>query len=326
MRIEGRSYLEIQEAGGGIYSTVRRTREASDEELLQGARERLRRLLSFGVTTCEAKSGYSLDVEGEIRLLRLLYRLAQEGPWDIAPTLLIHAVPEERRTRREVYIEEVITELIPRVAREGLAESCDVFCDKGAFTIEETRAILQAAKEHGLSLRLHADQIADTGAAILAAELGAKTADHLERVSPNGIAAMAESGTVAVLLPGAALCLKDPWPPARALIKAGVPVALGTDLNPGSSMTESLPLMMSLACTQMRMRVEEAWLAVTRIAAESLGRPSAGRLAPGSRADLVIWDCDDYRYVPYHFGVNLVRTVIAGGGVVYEAPPTSSRT
>jgi imidazolonepropionase len=319
MRIEGSTYLEIQAAGGGIYSTVRHTRAATDDALLKGARERLERLLSFGVTTCEAKSGYLLDVEGELRLLRIIRRLAAEGPWRLSPTLLVHVLPEDRREARARYVDEVVSELIPRVVAEGLAESCDVFCDRGAFTIEETRAILTVAKARGLALRLHADQIADTGAAALAAEMGARTADHLERVSTEGIAALAAAGTTAVLLPGAALCLADPWPPARALLKAGVPVALGTDLNPGSSMTESLPLMMSLACTQLRMRVEEAWLAVTRVAADSLGRADAGRLEPGSRADLVLWGCDDYRHVPYHVGGNHVRTVVIGGEVAFEA-------
>lgn len=319
MRVEGRSYLEIQDAGGGIYSTVRQTKAANDDTLLKGARERLERLLSFGVTTCEAKSGYALDVEGELRLLRLIRRLAAEGPWGLSPTLLVHALPEERRGERAAYVEEVVRDLIPRVVEERLAESCDVFCDQGAFTIDETRTILSAAKARGLALRLHADQIADTGAAALAAELGARSADHLERVSAEGVAALAASETTAVLLPGAALCLNDPWPPARALLKAGVPVALGTDLNPGSSMTESLPLMMSLACTQMRMRVEEAWLAVTRVAADSLGRADAGRLEPGSRADLVLWGCDDFRHVPYHLGVNHVRTVVVAGEVAFEA-------
>jgi imidazolonepropionase len=319
MRVEGRTYLEIQEAGGGIYSTVRHTRAATDDALLKGARERLERLLSFGVTTCEAKSGYLLDVEGELRLLRIIRRLAVEGPWGISPTLLIHVPPEDRRDDRAGYVAEVVRDLIPRVAAEGLAESCDVFCDRGAFSIDETRAILTAARAKGLALRLHAEQIADTGAAKLAAELGARSADHLERISADGIAAMAAAGTTAVLLPGAALCLNDPWPPARALIEAGVPVALGTDLNPGSSMTESLPLMMSLACTQLRMRVEEVWLAVTRVAADSLGRADAGRLEPGSRADLVLWGCDDYRHVPYHLGVNHVHTVVVAGEVAYEA-------
>jgi imidazolonepropionase len=318
MRVEGRTYLEIQEAGGGIYSTVRQTKAATDDALLKGAHERLERLLSFGVTTCEAKSGYALDVEGEIRLLRIIRRLATEGPWSLSPTLLVHALPEERRADRAGYVEDVVNELVPRVAQEGLAESCDVFCDRGAFTIDETRAILTAARAKGLALRLHADQIADTGAAALAAELGARSADHLERISDGGIAALAGAGTTAVLLPGAALCLNDPWPPARALLRAGVPVALGTDLNPGSSMTESLPLMMSLACTQLRMRVEDAWLAVTRVAADSLGRPDAGRLEPGSRADLVLWGCDDYRHVPYHLGVNHVRTVVIAGEVAFE--------
>jgi imidazolonepropionase len=318
MRIEGRTYLEIQAAGGGIYATVRATRGASDAELLAGARQRLMRLLRMGVTTCEAKSGYALDVAGELRLLGLIKQLAREGPWDLSPTLLVHALPEDRREDRAGYVDEVCRDLVPRAAREGLCESVDVFCDRGAFTIEETRRILAAARAAGLMTRLHADQLACTGAAALAAEAGARSADHLERIDEAGIAALARARTTAVLLPGAALCLHDPWPPARALLDAGVPVALGTDLNPGSSMTESTPLMMSLACTALRMRVEEAWLAVTRVPAESLERRDAGRVACGGRADLVVWSCADYRHVPYHLGANHVRTVLCGGEIAWN--------
>ncbi|HEY3352028.1 MAG TPA: amidohydrolase family protein, partial [Polyangia bacterium] len=226
-------------------------------------------------------------------------------------------IPADRQAGRAAYVDEICRELVPRAAREALAESCDVFCDQGAFTIDETRRILAAARAAGLARRLHADQLACTGAAALAAEAGARSADHLERVDAAGIAALAHARTTAVLLPGAALCLRDPWPPARALLDAGVPVALGTDLNPGSSMTESPSLMMSLACTALRMRVEEAWLAVTRVPADSLERPDAGRVAPGARADLVVWSCDDYRHVPYHLGANHVRTVLCGGAIAW---------
>ena len=307
LRMAGQSYEEVAALGGGILSTVRATRAASDEALLGAARTRLARMLAYGVTACEGKSGYSLDVEGEKRLLRLLRELG------CLPTLLAHVVPPEHK--REDYLRLFIEELIP----SGLAEFCDVFCDRGAFTLSETHRILEAARAAGLGLRVHAEQLSYTGAAELAAELGAASADHLEFVSPAGIEALAASGTVAVLLPGAALTLRARWPPARRMIDEGVTVALGTDCNPGTSMTEALPLMMTIGCTQMGMTVEEAWRAVTVNAARSLRRDDIGRLAPGCRADVAVFDFSDWRSLPYHFGPPLCWLVIKDGRIAYRA-------
>jgi imidazolonepropionase len=307
LRMAGKSYDEIAALGGGILATVRATRAAPAETLLRGARERLRRMVAYGVTTCEGKSGYALDLEGEKRILRMLRELG------CVPTLLAHVVPPDHS--RSDYLRMFIEELIPA----GLADFCDVFCDRGAFSLPETRRILEAARAAGLGLRVHAEQITHTGAAELAAELGAASADHLELVSPAGIEALAEAGTVAVLLPGAALTLRAPWPPARRMIDAGVTVALGTDCNPGTSMTESLPLMMTLGCTQMRMTVEEAWRAVTVNAARSLRRDDIGRLCPGCRADIAIFDFGDWRALPYHFGPPLAWLVLKDGRIAYRA-------
>jgi len=307
MRMAGTSYEEIAALGGGILSTVRATRAASDEALLAAAKTRLLRMLAYGVTTCEGKSGYALDIEGEKRLLRLLRELG------CVPTLLAHMVPPEHN--RQDYLRLFIDELIP----SGLAEFCDVFCDRGAFTLAETRRILEAARAAGLGLRVHAEQLSYTGAAELAAELGAASADHLEFVSPAGIEALAASGTVAVLLPGAALTLRAPWPPARRMIDAGVTVALGTDCNPGTSMTEALPLMMTLGCTQLGMTVEETWRAVTVNAARSLLRDDIGRLSPGCRADIAIFDFSDWRSLPYHFGPPQAWLVYKDGRTAFRA-------
>jgi imidazolonepropionase len=317
MKAAGRSYLEIHQAGGGIFSTVRATRAASFEELAATCRRNLSALLSWGVTTCEAKSGYALDTDGEIRLLEVLRTVGECHPVDLAPTLLgAHALPPEFAGRRGDYVACVVEEMIPRAAREGLARFCDVYCEEGAFTPEEVTAIFAAARNAGLGLRLHAEQFTDQRGAVLAAELGAASADHLETLGPDGVRALGGSSTVAVLLPGAALSCRCPWPPARALLDAGAKVALGTDLNPGSSMTSALPLMMSLACMQLRMTCEEVWRAVTVEAARSLGSHDLGRVAPGCLADLVIFEAPDYRYVPYHYGENHARAVLKRGQVV----------
>jgi imidazolonepropionase len=303
----GKSYEEIAMLGGGILATVRATRAASTASLVASARTRLARMRAHGVTACEGKSGYSLDIEGELRLLRIVNEIG------CVPTLLAHVVPPE--IPRDQYVARFIGELIP----SGMARFCDVFCDRGAFTLRETRRILEAAKAAGLGLRVHAEQLSYTGAAELAAELGAASADHLELVSPAGIEALARSQTVAVLAPGAALTMRAPWPPARRLIDAGVAVALATDCNPGTSMTESLPLMMTLGCTQMGMTVEEAWRAVTVHAARSLGLDDVGRLAPGCRADIAIFDMTDWRALPYHFGSPAAWMVFKDGRPVYRA-------
>jgi len=317
MKAQGKTYLEIHKAGGGILSTVEATRRASFEELAAGCAANLSRLLAWGVTTIEGKSGYALEPEGELRLLEVLRTVAACHAVDVVPTLLgAHALPPEHAGDREGYLRLVVEEMVPRAAREGLAQFCDAYCEDGAFSAEEVRRIFAAARAHGLGLRLHAEQFTDQGGASVAAEAGAASADHLEAISTAGVEQLARAGTTAVLLPGAALTCRCPWPPARDLIDAGVPVALGTDLNPGSSMTASLPLMMSLACMQMRVSVDEAWRAVTVEAARSLQRDDIGRLAPGCRADLVLFDVPDYRYVPYHYGENHARLVLKSGRVV----------
>ncbi|MDY0004998.1 MAG: amidohydrolase family protein, partial [Polyangia bacterium] len=237
---------------------------------------------------------------------------------DLSTTLLgAHAQPPEYADNRDGYVELVARQMVPEAAREGLAEAVDVYCDEGAFTAEESSRILTAARQHGLVPRIHAGQFADLGGAGLAAGLSAVSADHLEAVSAGDRALMAASGTVAVILPGAALTLRCPWPDVRALREAGVGIALGTDLNPGTSMTANLPLMMSLGCMQLGMTVEEAWWAVTRMSAVAALRPEAGVLRPGGAADLVIWDCAHYAALPYRLGANLTRTVIKHGRVAF---------
>ncbi len=319
LRARGATYQEIAAAGGGIRSTVQATRAASEAELVRSAAGRLAQLMRHGVTTAEAKSGYALETDGELKMLRVIRHLDRGLPMNLSPTLLgAHIVPPEHAEDRGGYVDRVCEEMIPAAARESLAESVDVFCDAGAFTREESERVLHAARDHGLARRIHAEQFVDLGSAGMAAELGAVSADHLEAVSEADMAQMAEAGTVAVLLPGAALTLRCPWPPAAALREAGVPLALGTDLNPGTSTTTHLPLMMSLGCMQMGMTVPEVWLGVTTVAARAALRPEAGRLAVGGPADLVIWECAHHGAVPYHLGANLVRTVIKAGRVAVD--------
>jgi len=319
-RTRGLSYEEIARRGGGIRATVRRTRAASEEELLALARRRLRWCLEHGTTTLEVKSGYGLSREEEVKLLRVIQRLNREGPIEVVPTLLAaHIVPEEYAADRSAYIRMIVEELLPDVAREGLAEYHDVFCDEGAFTVDEARLLMEAARAHGLKLRVHAEQLARSGAARLAAEFRARTADHLEKVAAEDIAALAEAGVMAVLLPGACFHLgRRDYPPARRLIEAGVPIVLATDFNPGTSPTPSMPMILALACTQMGMTPAEAITAATINAAYSLDRGHVvGSLEVGKRADLVLFEASDYRQIPYYFGVNLVRAVFARGHLVY---------
>jgi imidazolonepropionase len=311
-RARGATYAEIQAAGGGILSTVRATRAAGDDVLVEGTLRRLDRFLLNGVTLAEAKSGYALDPDGELRLLRLLQAARARHPVDLSPTLLMHVPPPD--ADRTEYVRQFVSHTIPAAA--PLCEALDVYCDVGAFTIDETRRLLEAGRATGLLLRVHAEQFTHTGAADLAAELGARSVEHLEQLGPDAPARLARAGTVCNLLPGAALTLKLPWPDARRMIAAGCRVALGTDCNPGSSHTESLPLMMSLACMQMGMTIEEAWLGVTREAARAVGRADAGTLRPGARGDLVVWQTDDHREVVQRYGTPLVGTVIVGGQAV----------
>jgi len=315
-RIEGATYQQIAAAGGGILSTVRRTRAASEEELLESARRHARWFLQNGTTTIEAKSGYGLETEAECKLLRVARRLDQENGLRIVSTFLgAHEIPEEYQGRREHYTDLVIREMLPRVASERLAEFCDVFCEPQIFPPESARRVLEAARAHGLRLRMHADQFTCSGGALLAAELAAATADHLEHTDARSIAALSAAGVQPVLLPGSvyALGLRD-YPDARAMIAAGLAVVLATDFNPGSSPTASMPMILSLACTQMRMTPAEAITAATINAAFSLNRGAEiGSLESGKCADFVLYDCADYREIPYHFGVNLAAAVWAAG-------------
>jgi imidazolonepropionase len=322
MRIEGRSYMEIAEAGGGIRSSVRDLRDSSVEVLQQRTSQTLDRLLAHGVTTIEAKSGYGLSTEAEIKQLEVIRKLNEVHPIDLVPTFLgAHEFPDEYRDRREEYVDMVIDEMIPAVVDKGLAEYCDIFTEDGVFTVAQSRRIQSAAKKAGLGLRFHADELASVGGAELAAELGAKTADHLVYISDQGIKAMAAAGTIAVLLPGTTFSLGGKqYAPVRRMIDSGVVVCLSTDCNPGSSYTESLPFMTSLAATQMKLTAAESLSAITVNAAYSLDRHERiGQLAPGYQADLVVWDMDDYRQLPYHYGVNLARRVVKKGKLVVSA-------
>ena len=319
MRVMGRTYEEIARAGGGIRSTVRHTRAASEQELFDVARRHAETFLAYGTTTIEAKSGYGLTVEDELKQLRVLARVAREVPIDVSPTLLgAHEIPDEYRGRADEYVDLVVSEMIPRAARERLAEGCDVFCESHVFSVEQARRVLTAAREHGLTPRFHADQITRSGGAELAAEVGAASADHLEQLDEAGVEAIVRGGVTAVLLPGSVYNLGlARYAPARRLVEAGAKVVLATDFNPGSSPTPSMQMILSLACTQMRMRPAEAFVAATINAAHALGRGDrVGSLEVGRQADCVLFDGPDHRLVPYFFGVNHARTVVKRGEVV----------
>ena len=324
MRAEGLTYQEIAARGGGIRSTVRKTRAASEQELFEMALPRVRWLLEHGTTTIEAKSGYGLTVEDELKILRVIRRLNAETPLQLVPTFLgAHEFPDECQNpstglTREDYLRLVLDEMLPRVAAEDLARYADVFCESHVFTADEACRVLERAGELGLGLRVHAEQLSLSGGARLAAELGAVTADHLEWVDDDGIRALATAGTIAVLLPGAVFNLGlTRYPPARAMIEAGLAVALATDFNPGSSPTPSMQMILSIACTQMRMTPSEAITAATINPAYSLGLGSeVGSLEAGKQADIVIFDCQDYRQIPYFYGINHAAVVIKKGRVI----------
>ena len=319
-RLAGESYASIAAAGGGILSTVRATRAATDEELEGIVTARLARMLSCGTTTAEAKSGYGLTAEQEIRSLRVLRSLASPDLPRLVPTLLAaHEIPPEFGERREEWVRIVAEELVPLCAREGLARFCDVFCEQGVYTVEESRRILLAARARGLGLRIHADELTRSGGALLAAELSAASADHLLCIGEEEIAALARSETVAVLLPGTAWWMRARPAPARALIEAGVAVAVASDANPGTCHTESLPAAAAHACLDSALTHEETLTAMTLNAAASLGLASEiGSLEPGKSADVVLLDAPDDRHLIYHWGVNLVAAVVAGGRVVRQ--------
>jgi imidazolonepropionase len=320
-RIRGESYQDIAAKGGGINATVRQVRQSTKEELKALARPRLRRILSFGVTTVEVKSGYGLSLADEIKCLEAIAELNAEGPLELVPTFLgAHAVPPDYADKRDAYLRLLRDTMLPEVARQRLAEFCDVFCETGVFSVSESDAILNRARDLGLKLKLHADELTPLGGAELAARLGAVSADHLLCITENGIDALAASGTAATLLPGTAFFLGLPYAPARKLIEHGVRVALASDCNPGTCPTENLPLVGTMACTQMKMTPSEVVAGLTIHAAAAVGRADRiGSLEVGKQADLIICDMPDFRHLFYHFGVNHVERVIKRGLVVYTA-------
>ncbi|MFC4411412.1 imidazolonepropionase [Chungangia koreensis] len=311
MRLEGATYMEIMNAGGGIHSTTRMTRQTPEDELVVQAKRRLDSFLKHGVTTVEAKSGYGLDVENELKQLRVVKRLNEEHPTDIIPTFMgAHAVPVEFKGREEDYVDLIINEMLPAVASEKLAVFNDVFCEVGVFTPEQSERILEAGKKYGLIPKIHADEIEPYGGAELAAKIGAISAEHLLKASDEGIEKMAEAGVIACLLPATALFLREEAAKGRKMIDAGVPVAISTDCNPGSSPTTSMPLVMNLACISMRISPAEALTAATYNAACAIGmEEKVGSLEVGKQADIVLWNVSNYQELQYLFGVNHVKSV-----------------
>ncbi|KAA8755762.1 imidazolonepropionase [Priestia megaterium] len=320
MRLNGAKYIDILKAGGGILQTTTSTREATEEQLIQETSKRLNRFLQYGVTTVEAKSGYGLTLEDELKQLRAAKKLDERHPIDIVSTFMgAHAVPVEYKENSDEFVRLVIEEMIPRVAEENLAEFCDVFCEEGVFTIQQSEQILEAGKVYGLKPKIHADEIVQFGGAELAAKVGAVSADHLLQASDEGIKQMAKSGVIAVLLPGTAFFLMEKPANARKMMEAGVPVALSTDRNPGSSPTESLPFIMNLACLTMKMTPAEVLTACTINAAHAIGRADeVGSIEVGKKGDLVLFDAPNYQTLQYNYAVNLVDTVIKKGKVIVE--------
>lgn len=314
-RARGESYEAILESGGGIYSTVRATQAASEDELFDIAKVRVLKFMAAGVSAIEIKSGYGLESLHELKMLRVIRRMQQELPLRIHPTLLAHVIPTGWNHKK--YLEMFTDELIPEVKHRELAEAVDVFCDQGAFTLAEARKILQAALAQGLKIKVHAEQIARTGAAKLAAELGALSADHLEQSTPEGWQALAASGTVGTILPGAAVILRKPFPNTRAMWDTGVKIAIASDHNPGSSPLYNLWLAMQLAISLGRLSVEEALIAATANAADALGQSDIGRLEPGAHADFLVVDSPQALLPLYQWGNTPLCSVYIGGQAVW---------
>jgi imidazolonepropionase len=312
-RLRGESYEEILEAGGGIHSTVAATRAASADRLVDDAVARLGRMLAAGTTTVEVKSGYGLTVTDEKRILEAAIEAGRRSPVDVIATFLAH-VPDQGADQAE-YVDLVVEEILPACA--PLAEWCDVFCDRGAFTVDDARRILSAAREHGLGARLHAEQLAHTGGAALAAEIGAASADHLDHATAEDAALLREAGVVAGLLPAPSFSMRAPQAPGRMLWDAGVTVALATDCNPGTSNVESMPFVIALACLEMGLTPEEAVWAATRGGAQALRLEDRGQVTPGALADLAILEAPSYTHLPYRPGTDLVWKVVKGGVVVF---------
>lgn len=318
LKQQGVPYLEILAQGGGIHSTVKATRETSEENLYEKGMFHLNRCLTYGVTTMEAKSGYGLDKETELKQLRVAKKLNETHPIDLVSTFLgAHAIPENYKGRPDAFLEEMLS-LLSVISKEGLAEFVDIFCETGVFTVEQSKVFLQKAKTAGFGVKIHADEIDPLGGTEMACEIGAVSADHLVGASEEGVRMLGESDTTAVLLPGTTFYLgKDHFAPAREMISSGAAVALSTDFNPGSSPTENLQFIMSLAALKLKMTPEEIWNAVTVNAAFAIGRGDvAGSLEIGRKADLVLWDVPNYKYIPYHYGVNHVNKVWKNGKLV----------
>jgi len=316
LRLQGASYEEIARSGGGILSTVRETREANPGDLQAQSARRLQSLMRHGVTTVEIKSGYGLSQKAELKSLRVARALGEKFPIDVRTTLLAaHALPPEFAGRADAYIDEIVQHILPEAARLQLADAVDAFCERIGFTTAQTRRVFEAARAHGLPVKLHAEQLSNQGGAALAAEYGALSADHLEHIDEAGVRAMAAAGTVAVMLPGAYYFLRDTQAPPIALFRQhGVPMAVATDCNPGTSPGTHLPLMMNMACTLFRMTPAEALLGVTRVAAQALGLSSSrGTIALGKRADLCLWDVDHPAELSYAIGSSPLRARIHHG-------------
>ncbi|MFX0083666.1 MAG: imidazolonepropionase [Candidatus Hodarchaeota archaeon] len=320
MKLDGKSYLEILKEGGGILKTVRETRNASLEKLVENGKKILNRMMSYGTTTLETKSGYGLTVESEIKMLKAVKLLNEVHPIDIVPTFLgAHAIPTEYENRADEYVDLIISEMIPSIVKENLAEFCDVFCEEGIFSIEQTKKILETAKRYGLTPQLHIDEIVDTYGAKLAADINAIQAGHLLKSNDEGLRAMAEAQIIATLLPGTPFCLMlNEYAPARKIIDLGIPIALATDLNP-NCWTESMQMIIALACYNMKLSPAEALAASTINGACALQRQDEiGSLEVGKKADLILFDIPNHNFIPYQFGVNLVSKVIKNGKIVVE--------
>lgn len=317
MRAEGKSYQEIAEAGGGILSTVKATRKATFDELFNLSRTRVLESMSRGITTLEIKSGYGLTIDDEIKILKVIKKLGEDLPLTIIPTFLgAHAIPPEYKNNREKYIQIICENLIPQAAKEKLAIFCDIFIEKNYFTPEEGKQILEVATRHGLKSKIHAEQLSHSGGALLAAQMGATSADHLEHLTDSDLASLKKSGVIGVLLPGASFFLGTTYPLARRFIDQGLPIALSTDWNPGTCMSGDLMLISTIACSQMHMTVPEALTAITFNAAQALSLADRGFIGQGAKADLAIFRAPSYESLPYHLGTNLVSSIFTNGKMV----------
>jgi imidazolonepropionase len=318
MRCAGATYQEIAAAGGGILSTVREVRNASKKELKKNARRFLSKMLKHGTTTVEIKSGYGLSPDDELKMMEAINELREEEIITVVPTFLgAHAFPPEFAGDNAGYLDQLMNRMIPYIGSKKLAAFCDVFCERGYFSVDDARKILLHAKEFGMASKIHAEELSPLGGAELAAEIGASSADHLEHIGEAGLRAMADAGTVAVLLPGVSFFLQHPYAPARAILDAGIPVAIASDFNPGSCMSYDMPMMMTIACTQMKISPEEAIVASTLNAAAAINLSGViGSIETGKKADFVLLDIPDYRNLPYHFGENHVEKVVKNGVVL----------